>query len=239
MALWNDHENPLEGKPAARPTPQLVFGIVVILLGTLFTLDNLGILDAGEYLRLWPVLLVVFGLTKFTRQGDAPAHFIGAVFVALGGVILLKNLGVFHFSVWRLWPLLLVVLGISVIWQVLSPGGKPSGDSTSSISAMAVMGGVQRNCASQDFRGGDLTAVMGGCEIDLRDARMQADEAVIRTFAFWGGIEIKVPEEWTVIMEGFPFLGGFEERTHPPRDGPVKNLRIKGLAIMGGVEIRN
>ena len=57
------------------------------------------------------------------------------------------------------------------------------------------MGGVIRRSNSQTFEGADLTAVMGGCEIDLRQASMApGGEAVIDVFAFWGGIDVKVPE---------------------------------------------
>ena len=48
------------------------------------------------------------------------------------------------------------------------------------------------------FRGADLIAVMGGCEIDLRQAAING-EAVIDVFCMWGGIEIRVPEDWTVV----------------------------------------
>lgn len=229
----------MESKPTVRPTPQLVLGILIIVLGVLFTLDNIGVLYARDYLRLWPVLLIVFGLTKLSQPGEPPSRFLGLMFAALGVLLLLNNLDLLHFRMWDLWPLVLVFLGVAMIWQVIRRGRGLPEDHTSSLSALAIMGGVQRNCCSQDFRGGELTAIMGGCEIDLREATMQADEAVLHTFAFWGGIEIKVPEDWTVTVEGFPFLGGFEERTHPPKEGPRKNLRIKGLAIMGGVEIRN
>ena len=56
------------------------------------------------------------------------------------------------------------------------------------------MGGVNRTSNAPDFRGGDMMAFMGGCEIDLRQARIAAGPAVIDAFAFWGGVEIQVPE---------------------------------------------
>lgn len=229
----------MESRPTNRPTPQLVLGILVIVLGILFTLDNLNILNAGDFLRLWPALLIIFGLMQLSRTGEASSRFLGLVFSTLGILLLLHNLDLLHFRIWDLWPLLLVFVGVAMIWQFFQRRRNVPGGEISSITAFAILGGVQRTCTSQDFQGGELTAIMGGCEIDLREAAMQADEAVIHTFAFWGGIEIKVPETWTVNVEGFPFMGGFEERTHAPKEGPKKVLRIKGLAVMGGVEIRN
>ncbi|HYK89373.1 MAG TPA: DUF5668 domain-containing protein, partial [Acidobacteriota bacterium] len=211
----------MESRPSVRPTPQLVFGVLVIIVGILFTLDNVGILPAGDVLRLWPALLILFGLMKLTQASEVPSRLIGLMIAAFGVLLLLKNLELLRFRVWDLWPLVLVFLGIAMIWQVAQRRSVPE-EGNSILSALAIMGGVERNCRFEDFRGGELTAIMGGCEIDLRDATMQAAEAVLHTFAFWGGIEIKVPENWTIIVEAFPLLGGFEERTHPPKEGPRK-----------------
>ncbi len=229
----------METKPAVRPTPQLVLALLIIAAGILFTLDNLGVFYAWDILRLWPALLIVFGLIRLSQPGSVPSRMVGVIIAGLGTLLLLAYLGLIHFSIWSLWPLVLVLLGIGMIWQVVQGGERTSRDRTSSVSAVAIMGGVERSCVTEDFRGGELTAFMGGCEIDLRDATMQADEAVLRTFAFWGGIEVKVPEDWTIVVEAVPFLGGIEERTHPPKEGPKKILRVKGLVIMGGIEIRN
>ena len=105
------------------------------------------------------------------------------------------------------------------------------------VSAMAILGAVSRGSNVRHFRGGDLTAIMGGCELDLRHASLE-DDVVIDVFALWGGIEIRVPEEWTIDSQILPILGGVEEKTRrPPASGPRVTLR--GFAIMSGVEIKN
>jgi predicted membrane protein len=78
---------------------------------------------------------------------------------------------------------------------------------------------------------------MGGLEIDLHNASIKG-EAVIDIFAMMGGVEMRVPEDWLVVIEGFPFMGGYENKTHAPKD-TTKRLVIKGTAVMGGVEIKN
>jgi hypothetical protein len=80
---------------------------------------------------------------------------------------------------------------------------------------------------------------MGGCEIDLRHASMpEGRAAVLDTFAFWGGIEIRCPDDWEVISQGSAALGGFvnNARSQP---GAKRRLIVTGLAIMGGVEVKN
>jgi predicted membrane protein len=79
---------------------------------------------------------------------------------------------------------------------------------------------------------------MGGCEIDLRNAQING-EAAIDVFAMWGGIEIRVPENWTVIGRVTPLMGGFEDHTRAPQAASAHRLIVRGMVIMGGVEIKN
>jgi predicted membrane protein len=229
----------MDGGKAGRPSSRLVLGTVAIILGILFTLNNLGTIEVGDYVHFWPVALIAFGLAVFLEAGKLPGRFAGAILMLAGTLLLLNYLGVVRFHLHDWWPLLLILLGISIIWRGYDRARLGDVDPNSTVSAIAVLGGVERTCNSQDFRGGDLTAFMGGCVVDLRKADMKVGEAVIQTFAFWGGIEIKVPEDWSVSVQGFPILGGYDEKTQAPKEGPRKVLIIKGFAIMGGVEVRN
>lgn len=86
--------------------------------------------------------------------------------------------------------------------------------------------------------------VMGGNDLDLRNATLSAHETVINAFAVMGGIDIIVPDDVRVIDDGIGVMGGFELRDDPssttshdhlPSDAPV--VRVRGLALMGGVDI--
>ena len=119
------------------------------------------------------------------------------------------------------------------------PESGPIPSSNSLLSATAILGGVKRVNNSQDFRGGDATAIMGGCEIDLRPASITPNhEPVLEVFAMWGGIEIRVPPDWTVISKVDPILGGFEDKTMPPKD-ESKRFVVRGSVVMGGIEVKN
>ena len=88
---------------------------------------------------------------------------------------------------------------------------------------VAILGG---HSPSGRFRLADTTnvvAVMGGCEIDLRNAEIDGEEVVINAFALMGGIEIYVPEGISVDFSGLPLLGGTECKiadVPPSRDRP-------------------
>jgi len=55
----------------------------------------------------------------------------------------------------------------------------------------------------------------------------------------WGGIEIRVPENWTVSGRVTPILGGYEDKTRPPQGATTHRLVVRGFAIMSGIEIKN
>jgi hypothetical protein len=102
----------------------------------------------------------------------------------------------------------------------------------------ALVGGIARKNASQSFQGGELSAVMGGCEVDLREARMAGPEAVIECFAMWGGIVLQIPPDWAVDPQVSVFAAGFNDQSKPPVQ-PTGRLVIRGTAVMAGIEIKN
>jgi hypothetical protein len=117
-----------------------------------------------------------------------------------------------------------------------SHNARPAG---STISGVAVMSEFKRKVNVGEFRGGHLTAFMGGCNVDLRGATPAGGEAIVDVFALMGGIEIKVPDTWDVVNEVCPFMGGIEDKTARPTSGSAPRLILRGFVMMGGVVIQN
>lgn len=231
----------MENNRSFRITPQLVIGVVVILLGVLFTLDNLDLVDASRVIRYWPALLVFYGISKLADTQNLPGRVWGSIAILAGSFMLLDRIGLLTFRIHDWWPLVLIGVGGSMLLRSMSrhaPASDSAAPSDETVSLFAFLGGFERTNGSQNFRGGDITSVMGGCEIDLRRASMDR-EAVIDIFALWGGVSIKVPEDWRISVQGFPIMGAIEDKTHPPKGGSSKLLIVKGYAIMGGAEITN
>jgi cell wall-active antibiotic response 4TMS protein YvqF len=238
-----------------RVTPRLVAGLGVIGLGMLFLYHELTGYDIDRVLRYWPVALILFGGTMVWNggrqgrpSGQRQTRFWGLFWIAVGSWFLLEALDVVRYDPWDLfWPVLVLAIGASIVWRSLRgprPAREGAPDLAQTFSAFALMSGVGLRNASQDFRGGEATAIMGGCEIDLRDARVAGGDAVVDAFALWGGVELKVPEGWQVVSEVLPIMGAFEDKTRPARSGesvesPRPRLVIKGFAIMGGIEVAN
>jgi predicted membrane protein len=241
----------METNRTFRFTPQLVLGLIVIFIGVIFTLNNIGLIDSEDYVKYWPTLLIAFGLVNlFQRQGASRRLWAG-MWVLVGSALLLNNLDITHIRIWDFWPLFLILIGFGMMRSSTVRhrrwGGASGGlsvmdggvDSDSLINGSAILGGYRRTCNSQDFRGGEFTAIMGGVELDLRDASIKSGEAILDVFAFWGGVKIRVPDDWTVSLQATPVLGGFEDKSRPPKADAGKRLVVKGMAIMGGVEIDN
>ena len=216
-----------------------IFGLGILLGGVLLTLGNLDVLEVGDYWRFWPVLLIGLGLSHLVNRGDSRKVGWGIFWILAGGILLLDKLGYIAFDVWDLWPVALVFAGGNLLWSSLRTRrtGRPDHDADA-FDATAMLGGVTRRITSKNFRGGQATAVLGGCELDLRDAMISESPAEIEVFTFCGGIEMRVPQEWDVQVKGTAILGGIEDKTSTIGDGS-QVLVIRGTAFMAGVEIKN
>ena len=220
---------------------RLVFGGILVTLGALWTLDNLGLMNADAVLRWWPAVPLVYGLMRLTGLGQLRNVFTGAFFTVIGGLLLAGTLGYARVGFDVIWPLLLVVVGINVV--VRSTRGHGSGmetDAADWIRSFALMSGVSRKSQSASLHRADLTAVMGGIELDLSEATPTDGRVVADVFAWWGGIEVVVPEHWRVESEVTPIMGAFQDETrYVARDGVAPTLEVRGLVVMGGVNVRN
>jgi hypothetical protein len=232
----NDRRHPLTGR--------WLFGVVLIGLGMAWTLDNLGLVDAGAILDWWPALLVLYGASRLMGLGSARSTLLGAFFVAAGSLMLAQRFALVHVNGNVIWPLLLVYLGAREVMRTVrrsrpSDSG-PAIDRDDEIHAFSFMGISKRRNQSQAFRGGDLSTVMGIVLLDLRGSKPAEDRVVLDVFACWGGIDVIVPQTWRVELEATPILGGFVDDTHPTWTGtPECTLVLRGVAIMGGISARN
>ena len=226
---------------AFRITPRLIIGFGILALGILWTLDNLGILESEPITRWWPAVFIVIGLVQLL---DGRSNKGGPVaLIVVGTVLVLWKLGLIGVHPRKLIPLAIAALGAKLIWDAVArrtPRANVIGDPDSEIHAFAMMAGVKRQSTAREFLGGDANAIMGGVELDLRNAQMSdGAEATVDAFALWGGVEIFVPPHWRVVGDVLPLMGAFVDKTTPaaPGTGPV--LHVRGTAVMGGIEVKN
>jgi predicted membrane protein len=102
----------------------------------------------------------------------------------------------------------------------------------------AVLGGVERTGAWEPAEELFVLAFWGGAKLDFREAILVEGETVVDVVAIMGGVEVLVPPDIDVVTEGSGVMGGFTHVSRSTGDAQVPRLRIKGLALMGGVEVK-
>jgi predicted membrane protein len=247
-------------------TPQLIIGVFLILFGALLTLDRMQLLSAGLTLRYWPVALIALGTWIVVERRGTQRSLPGYVMIGIGALLLLDVLGVMRVRFWELfWPMIIVLVGARLIMH--TPGQRsvrhgasatampaalsgaipaPACDGT--ISMFSILGSDQRTSNDKPFRGGDVTTIVGGTQLDLRRASIEpGGEAVINIFVVMGGHDLWVPPGWTVSIEVMPILGGVEDKRLPPvlddavraANTPAPRLVIRGVVLLGGLNLKN
>ena len=221
----------------------IVLGIGVILLGVVLLLDQVPGIQGSpmlEFLKhLWPLILVAMGMAR-VAQRNRPAR--GWILIIVGLVLLANTLGHGHFTA-LIWPCLLLAAGIAILLRTLRrqsralPGSVTAQDF---LRGTAILSGFKHSVHSQAFQGGELTAIFGGFDLDLREVAMAGSTARIDVFLMFGGGEIRVPEGWEVNIEAVAIAGGMSDKGAPdlPGAGGRPRLILSGLILFGGCEIK-
>jgi hypothetical protein len=253
-----EHRNRRNWQPASDPdsgtvSASLIFGLAIVAIGVLFLLDNFGV-PVGNVWGYWPVILIAIGLAKVVDSRDTAGRSGGAIILLVGLVFMADKIHLPFFNnrnLWDLWPLAIIAVGFMMLWGALegkgvvgvagAPGSWGGSSAPGNCNMFSIFGGSNRK-VSGDFKGADLVAVFGGGGLDLRNATMSADEAVVNVNAIFGGFEIRAPESWLVQVHVTGIFGGHEDKTHQPDPRLVPNpkrLVVRGATIFGGLGVKN
>lgn len=222
---------------------RLFAGLLIVTVGLIFLLGSLGKLHVGDiFATYWPLILIYFGAWHLFSKGmRSPVS--GMVLLLIGGLFLLKNLGVFGWNIFHiLWPLAIVLVGL---WIIFGPRFKVSGGDVpkfagDDLGIFLMFSGVKRVIESKEFKGGKATVVFGGVELEFGGSQLKDKKAIIDATAIFGGIDIRVPDTWKVEVDNNGIFGGVEDkrRVREPKE-PDGTLFIRATAIFGGIEIKN
>jgi predicted membrane protein len=218
-------------------------GALLIGIGTLILLDHMNVINGARIWRYWPLLLIVIGIAKVVNEGKRVG---GILLILVGAFFMAEHLGYRPFTWDTLWPVLIIAAGVAMIWGRFDLPRDPQmdGDGRDTVRGFALFGGVERRIHTSNFRGGEITAVFGGVEMDFRSAEIEGEEAIIYLDAVFGGIELVIPDRWMVVWDGQNIFGGYSDETRPPLpDVPgaaaKKRLILRGRALFGGISVKN
>jgi hypothetical protein len=216
------------------------FGAVLLVVGAGLLADQLyPALEFGLWLaKLWPLAIILLGLIVLLTRSST--WIGGIIIVVFGGILQLATLGIMGDNVWGLlFPALLILVGVLVIFRMGRPVVGLAGKSGDGFNHFVVFSGVNVRPRIANFRGGSVTAAFGGADIDLRDSALAQEGARLELTAAFGGINLILPTDWKIDIDGIPLFGGWSNKITPSisAEGPV--LSVRCLAMFGGIEIKN
>ncbi|HRJ05992.1 MAG TPA: DUF5668 domain-containing protein [Candidatus Saccharibacteria bacterium] len=213
---------------------RVITGLGVITVGVIAMLGAFDVVDSGAIFRdWWPAAVITLGVVMLVGRNI----LWGLAVTILGGALLLRTLEYTDLNVFQLfWPVIIILVGLSILFNRTASGTFKTDKTLDDVTA--VLGGVESNNTSSDYKGGKATAVMGGVTLDLRKATIKK-EATLQVLSFWGGVEVKVPEGWVIKNRTNAILGGVEVKvpTETKKDAPI--LYIVGDVIMAGVDVKS
>lgn len=240
-------------------------GLILIFIGASFLIDNFNVY-IPHWVFSWHSLMLLGGLIWGYKKGFAGSGWL--IFVFIGGLATLDDILDGYIDISNIfWPGVFIGLGLLLMFrgkdifkynnQVFkcnkhgksfdqtrtAPDSGGASDVTSNIDVLEsvnVFGGSTQRVYSKSFKGGEVISVFGGCDIDLTQADFEGN-ITIEVIAIFGGCKILVPATWEVKSELAAVFGGVEDkRTQLPlTDIPPKRLTLTGVALFGGVNIRN
>lgn len=224
----------------------LIIGGVALLKASLFPMP--------PWVFTWQMLLIAMGLFIGVRHKFHGAGWF--ILMLVGGVFLTNEFFPEIMLRQYLWPGALIVLGLFFIlkprrraWKnYVEDKSEPKTETTQTesrssedyIDSTSIFGGIKKNVISKNFKGGDITNIMGGSEIDLTQADINGTVTIDLTQIF-GGTKLIVPSNWQVKTQMAAIFGGVEDKRSLQNVtiDPNKKLVLDGTSIFGGIEIRS
>lgn len=224
-------------------------GILLLIIGSVWMLKELDY-SIPDWMFSFPSIFFLIGTYSLVKNG--PQQIGAYIWIFLGAFFILDRL----YPNWNLkdfiLPFALLISGVVFLlnplkiirnwqWKKFKKDIDLAEDHSTPdlLSINAILGGIEKTITSRDFKGGRITCLLGGVEINLVNADFQEDLTIDIT-TIMGGVEIIVPSHWEIVNEVSAILGGVSDnRTVQIADDlPKRTLHLRGTAMMGGVEIK-
>ena len=210
----------------------LFWGIVLIVVGILFLGRNMNWWNFSIFFEgWWTLFLIVPSIISLVRKESMGTSFL---ILVLGVLMLLASQNVIEWStIWKVFlPIIIMVVGLSIIFGNRKVKTKKVKGNAKEY--VAIFSGVDEMIGKieSDFK---VTSVFGGVELDMRDVKLEED-LIIDCFTLFGGIDIRLPKDVKVEVNGLPIFGGVENK-YPNNDEAKVSIYINHTTIFGGVDL--
>jgi predicted membrane protein len=224
---------------------RIIIGVVLVLAGLALVIKNTGFFPdfIDHVIFSWPMLLVAIGLVMTLGATEKTA---GIIVMGVGGFFMIPLIFRETFHMYNMfWPSIFIIVGIIFIvtkrkgWGSITSKGMIGEDYVDYVN---VFSGGERQVVSQSFKGGKISSVFGGIDLDLTKAKLAPGRNELEIACVFGGATIIVPDTWFVTIEVTPVLGGFSDsrKLSPGRTIESESqLVIKGAVVFGGGEVKS
>lgn len=259
-------------KSPQKSNSHLIGGAVILTVGLVFLLRNMEFFSpqVSNYIFSWKTLLIGIGILNITL---AKNNVAGIILIAIGTFFWLPEWFNLSIRAGQLfWPVVIIVIGLVLLLKKPnqndpSPWNKgkkrkhrksafQNNDNTDPntkqtfvsdqeyIDDVAIFSGSTKKINTSGFKGGRMTAIFGGSELNLTRSKLAPGENILNVFFMFGGSEIVVPSDWNIVIEATPIFGGFSDERYISKDLQTADqaksvLVVKGLVIFGGAEIKS
>jgi len=237
-----------------------VIGIILVVLGGLFLLDSMDVIDfnIARVIFSFPAILIILGIVLILNTSR---RLLGSMILVVGMFFMIPRIFPWvYYDGHIVFPVLLIVFGIYIILRkrtYRTPEGEYKHNldehttqnykgydqiNSDRVDDVSIFGGGHKIIISDNFKGGNITNVFGGSEIDLKDCKLAPGVNVIDFVAVFGGSNIIVPSDWKILIDVLPVFGGFSNKVRRDPNAvidPDKTLLIKGFVLFGGGEVRS
>ena len=221
----------------------VLWGIVLIIIGVIFGLNAVGLTDINVFFRGWWTLFII--VPSFIELFRSTNKMWSIIWLVIGIVLLLCAQNILSFSLIGklIFPFILVMIGLSIIFK--DTVNKKVTEKIRNLNSnkgefdefCATFGSQQSDFSGQEFKGANLDAVFGSVELDISKAIIKNDQ-VINANSIFGGIEIRVPTGVNIKVKSTPIFGGVSNKARTDYNESSPTIYINGVAMFGGVEIK-
>lgn len=221
----------------------ILWGLILVVIGIIFALNALGITDINIFFRGWWTLIIIIPSLIGLFKNESKMWSI--IWLVIGIVLLLCAQNILSFTMVGklIFPFILVMIGLSIIFKdtinknVSEKIKKLNNEKTEGEEYCATFGGQNADYNGQEFKGANLDAIFGSVELDLKNATISKDQ-VINANAIFGGIDIIVPANVNIKVKSTPIFGGVSNKVKTQYNESLPTIYINSFCMFGGVDIK-
>ncbi|MCU0421494.1 MAG: cell wall-active antibiotics response protein [Bacteroidia bacterium] len=224
-------------------------GILLVLSGIVLLLKQLGV-NFPDWLFTWEMLIIIIGLYIGVKHNFKHTGWL--VLISIGGILLIDDIYPETRLENFLWPAVVILIGIVMIstagkrkerwkeWKMRCKASSVEASSENMLDAVSIMGAIKKQIITKDFKGGEITCIFGGAELNLSQADIEG-RVILEVTQMFGGTLLIVPANWEIQSENVAILGGIEDKrvNNALPKSENKILVLKGVTIFGGIDIKS